>query len=190
MPSSFYYKIIWSNPFRQWDGISICLISVDGVDCACQEPYPFDEGIFSKKLNGPGYKYEIGICIRTGAIVWVNGPFKAGRHDVTTFVEDGLKDALADDEAVEVDAGYQGDDQLKNPNISQSRKDRIQKSKVRARHEIVNSWLKKFAVLDDVFRHKSMEKHRLCFEACAVLTQLHFDLHGGLYEVEYDVRYN
>jgi hypothetical protein len=130
---------------------------VDGVDCACQEPYPFDEGIFSKKLNGPGYKYEIGICIRTGAIVWVNGPFKAGRHDVTIFVEDGLKDALADDEAVEVDAGYQGDDQLKNPNISQSRKDRIQKSKVRARHEIVNSWLKKFAVLNDVFRHKSME---------------------------------
>jgi hypothetical protein len=58
---------------------------------------------------------------------------------------------------VEVDAGCQGDDQLKNPNISQSRKDRIQKSKVRARHEIVNSWLKKFAVLNDVFRHKSME---------------------------------
>jgi hypothetical protein len=105
---------------------------VDGVESACQEPHPFDEGIFSKKLDGPGCKCEIGICIRTGAIAWVNGPFKAGRHDVTIFVEDGLKDALADDEAVEVDAGCQGDDQLKNPNISQSRKDRIQKSKVRA----------------------------------------------------------
>jgi hypothetical protein len=80
-----FYKIIWSNRFRQWDGISICLISVDGVDCACQEPYPFNEGIFSIKLNGPGYKYEIGIC----TIVWVNGPFKAGRHDVTIQIASG-----------------------------------------------------------------------------------------------------
>jgi hypothetical protein len=163
---------------------------VDGVDCPIQEPYPFNEGIFSKKLNGPGYKYEIGVCIKTGDIVWVNGPFIAGRHDVTIFAEDGLKNALADDEAVEVDSGYQGDDQLKNPSVSQSRKDRIEKSRVRARHEIVNSWLKKFSVLDDVFRHNSKEKHQICFEAVAVITQLRFKFHGGLYDVEYNAQYD
>jgi hypothetical protein len=100
------------------------LISVDGIDCAIQEHYPFDVQIFSKKLNGPGFKYEIGVCILTGDIVWVNGPFfKAGRNDVTIFVEDGLKFTLAADEAVEVDAGYQGDNQLKNPNVAQTRAD-------------------------------------------------------------------
>jgi hypothetical protein len=166
------------------------LVSVDGVDCPIQEPYPFDKSIFSEKLNGPGYKYEVGICIKTADIVWINGPFKAGRGDATIFKEDGLRAALADDECVEVDGGYQGDDKMKNPNISQSRNDRKQKSNVRARHENVNSWLKKFSVLDNVFRHKTKEKHQLCFEAVAVITQLRFELDGHLYEVDYDVEYD
>ena len=89
-------------------------MSVDGTDCTIKEPYPFDTQFFSEKLNGPGYKYEIAICIATASIVWINGPFKAGKNDVTIFDEDGLKDALCDDECVEVDQGYKGDDKLKN----------------------------------------------------------------------------
>jgi hypothetical protein len=100
------------------------LISVDGVDCSTQERYPFDKSIFSEKLNGPGFKYEVGVSIQTADIVWVNGPFKAGKHDTTIFKEEGLKDALCNDECIEVDAGYQGDDKFKNPNISHSRTDR------------------------------------------------------------------
>ena len=82
----------------------------------------------------------------TGDIVWVNGPFKAGRNDVTIFQEDGLKAALAADEGIECDGIYKGDDALKNPDVAQSREDRIQKSGVRSRHEVINSWFKKFAV--------------------------------------------
>jgi hypothetical protein len=74
--------IIFSNRFNQWNGTAICVISVDGTDCAIQEPYPYSTGIFSEKLNGPGLKYEI------GHIVWVDGPFDASRHDVTIFKED------------------------------------------------------------------------------------------------------
>ena len=165
---------------------------MDGVDCAIKEPYPFNTNIYSEKLNGPGYKYEVGVCIATGDIVWINGPFYAGRHDVTIFQEDGLKDALCDDECVEVDAGYQGDDKFKNPNISQSREDRKQKSKVRARHENVNSRLKNFAVLDSIFRHNKdrISKHRMCFDAVGVITQLGFEFDGHLYDVEYNATYN
>jgi hypothetical protein len=28
--------------------------------------------MFSKKMNGPGSKYEVDVCIKTGHIVWVN----------------------------------------------------------------------------------------------------------------------
>jgi hypothetical protein len=184
------HQIVWKNCFRHWDGIAICLISVDGTDCPIEELYPFDKGIFSEKLNGPGYKYEVGVCISTADIVWVNGPFKAGRADKTIFQEDGLRDALCNDKCVEADAGYQGDDKLKNPNISQSRKDRKEKSKVRGRHENVNGFLKKFSVLANVFRHKLKEKHQMCFEAIAVITQLCFEFHGHLYDVEYNAKYN
>jgi hypothetical protein len=168
------------------------LISVDGVDCGIKEPYPFNTSIFSQKLNGPAYKYEIGLCIVTGDIVWVNGPFEAGRHDATIFKEDGLRDSLCDDEGIEVDAVYQDDEKFKSPNVSQSRKDRRQKSQVRSRHEIVNSRFKDFNVLDMTFRHtKGMkEKHCICFDAVAVVTQLSFEFNGHLHSVEYDVRYD
>ena len=180
--------IVWANRFMNWNGKSICLISIDGVDCPIKEPYPFDKGIFSQKLNGPGYKYEIGVCIQTGDIVWVNGPFKAGKHDVTIFREDGLKDALCDDEGVECDAVYNGENQLKNPKVAQSEDARQQKSKVRGRGEGVNGRLKVFRILDDTFRHQR-SKHAWAFMAAAVIVQLGFDIHGPMYKVEYDVEY-
>ena len=172
------------------------MISVDGVDCAIQEPYPFNEGIFAKKLNGPGFKYEIGVCILTGDIVWVNGPFKVGRHNVKIFLEDGLKFALSDDEAVEVDAGYQGDDALKDPNVAQNRADQREKSVVRSPHEVINSRFKKFEVLNAISLHHGetkrnlKEKHRICFDAVAVITQLRFEFHCGPFDVEYTARYD
>jgi hypothetical protein len=140
-------------------------------------------------LNGPGYKYEIGISIHNCDIVWVNGPFKAAKADSTIFQEDGLKNALCDDECIEVDRGNQGDDKLKTPNISQSREDRIQKSNVRARHEIVNGWLKKFRIIDDVFRHP-LVKHGNAFRAVAVVVQLRFELEQHLYAVNYNAKYD
>jgi hypothetical protein len=99
-----------------------------------------------------------------------------------------LREALCDNECAEVDRGYQGDNKLKNPNIAQSRRDRIQKSKVRARHEIVNGRLKKFSIIDDVFRHPRA-RHGNAFAAVAVVVQLGFELHEHLYDVAYDATY-
>ena len=141
-------QIVWANRFAKWDGKSICLISVDCCDCPIRELYPFSTLIFSEKFNGPAYKYEVGVCIQTGHIVWVNGPFNAEKNDKSVFADEGLRDALCDDEAVEADNGYQGDDKLKCKNVSQSRKDRKQKGKVGARQENVFAWMKAFAVLE------------------------------------------
>ena len=171
------------------------------MDCAIKEPYPFDKAIFSQKLNGPGLKYEVGVCIKTAHIVWTNGPFKAGKADSTIFSEDGLLNALADEECIEVDAGYQGNDKLKNPYIADSKFHRIPKSRLIPRHENVNKRLKQFAVLDQVFRHPlgqreneagklEYPKHKICFDAVAVITQLSFEFEGELYDVDYTVTYD
>ena len=61
------------------------MISIDGIDCPCSEQYHFSTDIFSKKFNGPGIKYEVGIRIKTGFIVWINGQFLAGNSEVTIF---------------------------------------------------------------------------------------------------------
>jgi hypothetical protein len=146
---------------------------VNGTDCLIEEPYAFDKGIFSEKLNGPGYKYEVGFrIIMTTDIVWVNGPFKASREDKTIFQEEGLRDALCNDKWVEANTGYQGDNKLKNPNILQSRKDQKEKSKVCGSYEIVNGFLKKFSVLDDVFCHRQL------------LLSHNFALSSTVYDVE------
>jgi hypothetical protein len=117
------------------------------------------------------------------------GLFKAGKADCTIFQEHGTKDALCDDECIEVDRGNQGDDKLKTPNIAQSREDRIQKSNVRARHEIANGWLKKFKIVDEVFWHP-LERHSIAFTAVAADVQLEFELEQRMCDVKCNANCN
>ena len=189
--------ILLDSRFDNWDGSSICLISIDGTDCPVMEPWPFDGRWYSKKFNGPGVKYEIGVCIATGHIVWVNGPFEASKNDSAIF-NDTLDSLLCDDEGVEVDQGYKGNHRFKSPTVASSRSARKMKSVVRGRHEIVNSKLKTFEILNRVFRHSGQhdggeamkEKHGICFHAIAVLTQLKIAGGETIFDVPYHVDYS
>ena len=177
-------------------------ISVDCVDCPINEPWPFDRAWFSQKMNGPGLKYEVAVCIKTGFIVWVNGPFKASKHDSTVFRE-GLSTKLAADEKVEADSGYRIRDncraarQLVTPDVGGSSKDRKSKSLARARNERVNGRLKSFNLLSSHFRHskpreRMMQKHKFCFNSIAVITQLKMEageVIADYKEGEYNVHY-
>ena len=72
---------------------------------------------------------------------------------------------------------------MKNPSVGMNSKERKKKSIARAQHEAVNGRLKQFGVLTTHFRHMKpnregmMEKHKTCFAAVAVITQLKF-MHG------------
>jgi hypothetical protein len=63
-----------------------CLTYVDGTDCPLWEPpktdnssLPFDKKWYSHKLHGAGSWYKIAPCIKTGDIIYVNGPFPCGK---------------------------------------------------------------------------------------------------------------
>jgi hypothetical protein len=43
----------------------------------------FSEKFMSHKFKGNGLKYEVGVCIATGHVVWVHGPTRAGQNDIT-----------------------------------------------------------------------------------------------------------
>jgi hypothetical protein len=74
-------------------------------------------------------KYEIGVCIKTGHIVWVNGPFPASHNDDSIFKDTLASNLFADDEeGVEVDAGCKGHDKFKTPRVATSRADQMEKS--------------------------------------------------------------
>lgn len=159
-------------------------MTVDGTDCPIQEPSPFNWKWYSHKFNGPGLRYEVGVCIQTGDIVWVNGAYPAGRWTDLRIFRHRLKQFLLPHEMVEVDKGYRGDEKCRIPMHRVSHTDRRAKTRARARHEQINSRIKIFKVLKAKFRH-DIRDHQHCFYSCAVLTQLAFYNNERPWQVHY-----
>lgn len=100
----------WDNRYDGDNG-SQCLVSVDGTDFAIREPKPFSPKWFSHKLNGPGLRYEVAICIQTGVPVWINGPFPCGSWPDLRIARNALVDALDPGEYYLADGGYRDGNQ-------------------------------------------------------------------------------
>eukprot|EP00934_Nitzschia_sp_Nitz4_P005904 Nitzschia sp. Nitz4//scaffold798_size1094//38//1071//NITZ4_009331-RA/size1094-snap-gene-0.0-mRNA-1//1//CDS//3329558184//5894//frame0 len=163
-------KIVW--PADNF-GTDTWVISVDGTHCATNEPRTgpttIDRSVYSHKKGRAGLAYEIGISLTESKVVWLNGPFKAGKNDITIFCEGGLKDKLAATGKVAIgDRGYRGHPaQVTVPNLMNRKSVRIFKTRAQCRHETFNGLLKNFHVLDTRYRN-SRACFKLTFEAIAV----------------------
>ena len=160
-------------------------MTVDGTDCRIRRQQGNPKSWHSHKFGGPGVRYEVAVCILTGFIVWVLGPFPCGDWPDVTIFRFALKQLLDENERVEADDGYVGEDPLhvKAPaSMVHDEKRRIMRSRVRSRHETVNKRLKQFKCLETVFRH-DVQLHGMCFRACAVLTQLEIENGSPLFSV-------
>jgi DDE superfamily endonuclease len=178
-------QILWINRFADDNG-SICKISVDGTDFHIQEPRPFDRKWFSHKFKGPGVRYEVGVCLQTGDIVWTNGPFQCGSYpDGKIATEMGLDAALDRGERYVCDGGYYGPRADKPNGLNNA--DQYMKQVARSRHETVNARFKQFGVLAQVFRHQP-EKHGIVFNAVAIITQLCLMYDQPLFQIYYNDR--
>ena len=155
-------------------------MSVDATDCQIYEPIPFSSKWYSHKFRGPGLRYEIGVCIATGHISWVHGPFPCGRYSDVTIFRLGMKQALVRGEKVVADGGYVDESCEKNP--TDRSKSNLFHSQARARHETVNRRIKQFAIARQRFCHK-LSRHSCCFHAVANLTQLMIERGEPLFDV-------
>jgi len=164
-------------------------VSVDCLDMEIVEPGPFSLVLspkwFSHKFNGPGLRYEVALCIATGDIVWINGPFPCGMFsDWVIFRDFGLRKNLERNERVEADDGYAaGDPEWVKTRSGILHIDKGMRNNVRARQEVVNKRLKQWNVLCHVFRH-NISHHGDAFRAVAVITQLSFDYGERLFQIE------
>jgi DDE superfamily endonuclease len=137
---------------------STCLITVDGTDCPIQEPTEFSRRWFSHKFKGPGLRYEIGICIQTGWVVWQNGPYPCGSWNDLRVARDSLYQFLLPGEKYIADAGYKDGGQFSiTPSGLRNRFERMA-DVARARHENFNARIKAFKVFSSTFRN-TREKH-------------------------------
>ena len=95
-----------SNPGISLIAPPCCLVTLDGTDFKIQEPTPFDPRWYSHKHRGPGLRYEVGVCIQTGWIVWHHGPFPCGTWPDLQIARDRAVFMLDDDEKFLADGGY------------------------------------------------------------------------------------
>jgi DDE superfamily endonuclease len=157
-----------------FDNGSQCKVTVDGTDFRIKEPQPFDSKWLSEKFNGPGVKYEVAVCIQTGWIVHVNGPYPCGKWHDLTLARDSLCYKLAasefEDEMALADGGYQDGYHFFETPTGHNNADQRMKANARARHETINRRLKMWHVLGDTFR-ADPDDHGTYFHACANLTQ-------------------
>ena len=173
-----------NNRFKNRNG-SQCLLSVDGTDFKINEPRPFSRLWYSHKFNHAALRYEVAICIQTGEIVWINGPFAAGAWPDLNIFRGWLKKYLLPGERVEADNGYQGDDMIDGPeDLASNMGQYMSKFIVRARHETVNARFKQFNALQQTFHH-SKDKHEYVFNSVAVITQLAILNGEPLFDVTY-----
>ena len=163
-------QIQWENRFINNTGNS-CLVSVDGADAPIQEPIPFDRKWWSYELNRAGSRYEIGLCIKTGWIAWINGPFPPCDWPDLRIAREGLMHALEPWEHCLADSGYvDGNQHSVTPTGGDTLLDH-QRAKVRSRHETCNKRLKQWNALNHRHRH-SRDKHGKTFYAIANIAQL------------------
>ena len=73
-------------------------MTIDGTDFRIREPTNFDKKWYTPKFHGPGVRYEVGIAIQTGWIVWINGPYPCGTPADLTIALDGIVHMFEGDE--------------------------------------------------------------------------------------------
>ncbi|CAB9527282.1 expressed unknown protein [Seminavis robusta] len=160
-----------------------CLMTVDGTDFPIAEPQPFDKKWFCQKTRHAGVRYEVAVCIQTGEIVHVNGPFACGRWPDLKIYRSFLKQMLQPGEMVEADDGYP-DLTVRMASHHVSHQDTRARSRARARHEATNKLFKQWGCLRQSFRHP-LYKHKYCFGAVVVCTQLSMRREGVPFHVVY-----
>ena len=164
-------------------------LTIDGTDCPIWETSPFDPDLWSHKVNAAGVRHEIGVCIQTGLIAWVNGPFKPSKWVDLRIFRSGLLHALAIGEWVVGDGGYQDGRQFVIAKHDNHQPDwmKAMVAEALSRHEHINARIKVFGAMEQRFRH-GMERHGSVMNAVCNIVQVQLMVESPLFTVQYDDR--
>lgn len=148
------------------------------MDFKILEPSPFNKGWYSHKFKSSGLRYEIGLNIRTGDIVWAFGGYPCGLYPDLNLARESYVHSVEPGEKKLADRIYK-DDHFILPNAQ----NRTLHNNIMSRHETVNKRMKQFNILKHEFRH-TLDKHPSIFHAVANLTQLVLETEQPLFAVQ------
>jgi len=158
--------------------------SIDGTDCRILEPTPFSTKWFSHKVKGPGVRYEGGVCICTGWIGWVNGPFPCGAWPDLKIAKERMFHCLDDGEKVIANGGYSTGGVYTIVPCHLNDEQRRLHSVIRACHEIINRRLKQWNILGGRRFRSKVWRHKMVFYAIEVITQIIIQEEGPPFVIE------
>jgi len=166
-------------------------MTVDGTDFRIPQKGAATKGnaFGSHKYAGKSaLRYELGVDILAGNLVWIQGPYPAGKYTNIKIFNNVLWNflELEPGERVEADEVYRGHpDKIKCPgNDANPAENRAMQGRVRGHHETLNGRLKNWGILSHVIRYH-ITRHGDVFRACAVVTQLTAKNGKPLFKVEY-----
>jgi hypothetical protein len=180
-----FKKITWPD---ELGGEDIWIMTIDGTHVWLYEPgheeFSQDSDYYSHKFNKAGMNYELGIAIASRKLIWMKGPYKAGKNDLQIFTGGGLKARLLQLKKKGIgDGGYSGHQEaISSPNTHDSRSVKLFKSRALKRHEGFNGMTKSFQILRERFRHGPGKIGR-AFEAVAVICQYKIEAEEPLWDV-------
>ncbi len=89
-------------------------------------------------------RYELGVSILGGDLVWIQGPYPVGKYNDIAIFNKVLCHFLDPGERVEADKGYvRHPDKIKCPrNVGNTAEKWVMQGRVRARHKTLNGRLK------------------------------------------------
>jgi hypothetical protein len=132
-------------------------------------------------------RYKLGLDILAGNLIWVSGPYPAGKYTDITIFNSVLANCLEPGERVEADNGYVGrPDKIKCPNNDcNPAENRVMQGIARSHHETFNGRFKAWGILGNVRYRHDIREHGTVFYACAVITRLSVANGEPLFEVDY-----
>ena len=110
-------ELNFKNRFMNANNPSTHYVSSDCTDFQINEPKPFTPKWFSHKFKGAGVRYLIGVCLRTGWIVYVDGGYMAGTSE-RTITRIGICRLLKREERIIADKGVSGVENVTTPKPS------------------------------------------------------------------------
>jgi hypothetical protein len=165
-------------------------MTVDGTDFRVPQKGTATKGnaFASHKYAGKSaLHYELGVSILGGDLVWIQGPYPAGKYIDIAIFSKVLHHFLDPGEQVKADEGYVGHpDKIKCPqNVGNTAEKWVMQERVRVHHKMLNRRLKNWGILSHVYRHNIMW-HSYVFRACAVVTKLTIKNGEPIFKVEYE----
>jgi hypothetical protein len=155
-------------------------MTVDATDCPVERPsdYNLQRQYYSGKSKKHCIKYEVGIQIQTGKLVWLAGGTPGSVHDLTISRASGLSSHLLHGEFVLADKAYIGEDCFLTPFKPVTNEQELEfNSAISSLRETVEHTIgriKVFGFTQQKWRH-SLDLHPIAFKVICNALNIEFE---------------